>query len=615
MRQASLRIRVLAVLIVATVVPTVVVGALAIEHASDSVEENVVRGNLALIRSLGVTLDSRLQDTRRTLETAASFWAYTQGQNSRQISGQTSATAGQDPGDTGDRITRMQMDFIKREIPLISTVTILSPEREYRFGDPVPPHIKLTESTPGGRVDDIIFENGLARAHMIIDARDRTSRLVGVFLAGLDLDFAGDALKVLVAESRLGRGARLLIVDNEGRLLASSSEGAEVPGTPLRDTHPAVRQALSSATEGSLEADGNIAVFRSIASFQEIRSVPWAIILEQPTEYAYATARRTMRDTIIAAVAVIVLSLLLGGFLASRLTTPLHELAERADVIASGSDELPDLSPSLARAPGEIGHLVMRFEGMARRVQKREELQAALAHGDRLATIGTMSASVAHELNNPLTTVLGYAKLLLEGKDEDHDDRMGLELIVEEAERMKVIVGAFLDYARSERAPRYEVGTADINATVQHTVDLLGPQLRRWNVKLELNLADELPMVAADTRPLQQVFVNLVQNAAQAMKNSGTVRIDSHMADGGQAVLVSVTDEGPGVPVADRARIFEPFFTTKEASKGTGLGLPVCKYLVTVVGGSIEVDDAPAGTGATFRVKLPAVVAPEPEDP
>ena len=239
---------------------------------------------------------------------------------------------------------------------------------------------------------------------------------------------------------------------------------------------------------------------------------------------------------------------------------------------------------------------------MARRIGEREKLQAALARGDRLAAVGTMAASVAHEVNNPLTTVLGYAKLLLEDKRDDHPDRPGLALIAEEAERMKGIIGTLLDYSRSERAPRPE-GATDVNDSIRHTATLMVPQLRRSRVALDLDLADGLPAAAAGAHALQQVFVNLVQNAAQAMPGGGAVRVTSAFAPGRVAIEVNVTDQGPGVPESERKRIFEPFVTTKLS--GTGLGLAVCKHLVTSFGGSVDVSDGPAGRGARFRVIIP----------
>jgi two-component system NtrC family sensor kinase len=292
------------------------------------------------------------------------------------------------------------------------------------------------------------------------------------------------------------------------------------------------------------------------------------------------------------------------------LTRPLTQLARHADAIASGTtSEL-----SSVRGPGEIGVLGQRIDEMARRIAERAALQSALARGDRLASVGVMSAQVAHEINNPLTTVLGYAILLQEGKPPGHPDREALELIASEAERMKTIVGGLLEYARAQRKSERlaaQSGATDTScdpvAVLRHVSALLEPQLRRTKATLALEVTATAPL-AIEAHALQQVVVNLAQNAAQAMAAAnveGVLAIVARPAPGGIATLITVTDEGPGVPPSDRGRVFDPFFTTKAAGSGTGLGLAVCKHLVTTAGGTIEVGDGPNGRGAEFRVVIP----------
>jgi two-component system NtrC family sensor kinase len=340
--------------------------------------------------------------------------------------------------------------------------------------------------------------------------------------------------------------------------------------------------------------------------------VRWAILHQQPERDAYAVARETTRDTLIIGGATLAIALALGWFFATRLTRPLAALARHADAIAAGSID----DPPPVRGPGEIGLLGERIDEMARRIAERAALQAALARGDRLASVGVMSAQVAHEINNPLTTVLGYAMLLQEGKPPGHPDREALRLIASEAERMKSIVGGLLEYARAHRKGARDLaasasptpGSCDPAAVLRHVGALLEPQLRRTRSSLAIDVTATAP-IAIEAHALQQVLVNLGQNAAQAMAEArieaGTLAITARPAPGGIATLITVTDEGPGVPPPDRARVFDPFFTTKAAGVGTGLGLAVCKHLVTTAGGSIEVGDGPGGRGAEFRVVIP----------
>jgi signal transduction histidine kinase len=590
----SLRWRVLVVLSLAAVVPTVIVGALAIMRARGDVEREVDRGALAHIHALGVVLDDTLQAARRTVELGAASWADA-------------------PGDV--RETQLLLKRLRRNVPIVHALSILDPDGALRFGDPVPPHLDVGSHSFGGYIGDAEYVDGRPVVHLVVQARGRTGELMGVFVASLDLGFVRDQL----AHARLGRGARLVVVDGTGVQVASSDELTGVPdeawkpvAVSLAGTDPAVDRALTSTVEGTLSANGWVSAYRNLSSYQSLRGVRWAILHQQPERDAYALARETTRDTLIIGGAALALALALGGFFATRLTRPLAALARHADAIASGSTD----DPPPVRGPGEIGLLGQRIDEMARRIAERAELQAALARGDRLASVGVMSAQVAHEINNPLTTVLGYAKLLQEGKPDGHPDREALVLIASEAERMKSIVGGLLEYARAPRGPERSpsvarsasgAGTCDPAAVLRHVSALLEPLLRRTRTPLAIDVAATAPL-AIEAHALQQVLFNLAQNAAQAMAAAGiegALSITAKPAPGGIATMITVTDEGPGVPASDRARVFDPFFTTKAADTGTGLGLAVCKHLVTTAGGSIEVGDGPGGRGAEFRVVIP----------
>jgi signal transduction histidine kinase len=389
----------------------------------------------------------------------------------------------------------------------------------------------------------------------------------------------------------------------------ATSDGAPIGSASLAGQDPAVDRALGSSVEGTLSANGWISAYRNLSGYQSLRGVRWAILHQQPEAEAYALARRTTRDTLIIGGVALALALALGGWFATRLTRPLAALAARADAIATGNVDGPPVE-----GPGEIGVLGQRIDEMARRIAERHELQTALARGDRLASVGVMSAQVAHEINNPLTTVLGYAKLLQEDKPEGHPDRAALELIASEAERMKGIIGALLEYARTPRqsdasidAPPGKLEAPPVtepSQIVRHVGALLEPQLKKTRARLATEVKSEKPL-AIDAHALQQVLVNLVQNSAQAMPNGGTITIAVSPAPGGIATQITVADEGPGVPAKDRARVFDPFFTTKAAGVGTGLGLAVCKHLIATAGGSIEVGDGPNGKGAEFKLVIP----------
>ncbi len=575
----SLTARVIVVLALAALIPTVAIGALAFSRTRADLEREVVRGNLALVRALGAGLDATLQDARRAVEIAAATWA----------DGRAAAA----PTDDADRrATKRLLGRLDRDVPVLSRLVIVDGNGAAVAGDALPDGVDLEARSFGGYVGDAIFVDGHPRVPLVVQARSRTGELVGFFVAEIDLGFVSDAL----AASRLGRGARVVVVDGQGTPVARSD--GQPPGGPSLRGRPVVDKALGAAAEGHLSKGGNVAVYRNLASYQSLRGVRWAIILEQPEEDAYAPAAATRRTTILVALVALGAALLLGALLATRLTRPLGQLAGRADAIARG-----DAGGAPVTGPGEIGHLARRIDEMAARIGERAELQAALARGDRLASVGVMSAQVAHEINNPLTTVLGYAKLLAEDKPDDHPDRAGLDLIAGEAARMKTIVAGLLDYARAGKATDTR-GDCDPAAVANHVAALVAPQMRKARVTLAVDVKDT-PAAAIDAHALQQVLVNLVQNAAQAMPDGGQVAITWAALPGGIALALDVTDDGPGVAPADRARVFDPFFTTKAPGAGTGLGLAVVKHLVVRAGGTVEVLDAPGGRGARFRVTVP----------
>ena len=591
---ASLRWRVLVVLSLAAMVPTVIVGALVITRARADVAREVERGALAHIRALGAVLDNTLQSARHTVEVAAASWADA-------------------PDDT--RESQLLIRRLRRNVREIDALSILDPSGALEYGDPVPPGLDIGSHSFGGYIGDAEHVDGQPVVRLVVQARSRTGELVGVFVASVNLEFVHEQLTA----SRLGHGARLFVVDGAGVPVASTDpsimgDRAREPRSLLgRD--PAVDRALASTAEGMLAANGWISAYGNLSRYQSLRGVRWAIILQQPASDAYALARETTRDTLAIGGVTLALALLLGAYFATRLTRPLTALARHADAIATGDTR----EPPPVRGPGEIGVLGQRIDEMARRIAERAALQSALARGDRLASVGVMSAQVAHEINNPLTTVLGYAKLLQEGKPDGHPDLAALRLIESEAERMKSIVGSLLEYARAPRndppattatgsqTAISQTATCNPAAVLRHVAALLEPQLRRTRTRLHTEVTAQAPL-AIEAHALQQVLVNLAQNAAQAMAAAnieGVLTITAKPAPGGIATQITVTDEGPGVPVRDRSRVFDPFFTTKAADIGTGLGLAVCKHLVATVGGSIEVGDGPGGRGAEFRVVIP----------
>ena len=231
--------------------------------------------------------------------------------------------------------------------------------------------------------------------------------------------------------------------------------------------------------------------------------------------------------------------------------------------------------------------------------EEAARLQDQLRHAERLATIGKLSASVAHELNGPLGSILGFAQLSAKVEGLPAQASRDIDKIVQAALHAREIVRSLLLFARQMPAKRVEV---DLNRLVEDGLKLVATQLSRGEIELVVDLAADLPTLTADPSQLRQVVVNLVVNAIQAMPGGGKLLVRTLMRP--DRVLLVVEDEGVGIDPEAVKQIFLPFFTTKGVGEGTGLGLSVVHGIVTSHGGSIHVESRP-GAGARFEVALP----------
>ncbi len=338
--------------------------------------------------------------------------------------------------------------------------------------------------------------------------------------------------------------------------------------------------------------------------------------LERVNASVLAFTRSLTRTAVLA----LLLGLLVSAFLTRTITRPLDALAAAMDRVRRNDLEV---RLDVGRRRDEVGRMVEVFNAMvaelresrrelrayqedlermvAERTQQLERAQARLVQSEKLAALGELVAGVAHELNNPLTSVLGYAQLLEAGELEGEDARRALEIILQEADRARRIVQNLLTFAR-QRA--HERGPVDVNAAIEQTVALRRYELERAGITFVLDLAADLPVVEGDLFQLQQVFLNLINNAAQAMAGGGG-RIEIRTARVGDRVRIEVADTGPGIPPEHLHRIFDPFFTTKEVGQGTGLGLSISYGIVRDHGGEIYAENRPEG-GARFTIELPA---------
>ena len=259
-----------------------------------------------------------------------------------------------------------------------------------------------------------------------------------------------------------------------------------------------------------------------------------------------------------------------------------------------------------AHTAGISGSAVLLIED----VTETRRLQEQLIQSEKLSAVGQLIAGVAHELNNPLASVLGFADFLGESGQTPPGLLEPVRVIQHEAQRAAGIVKNLLSFARRQDQERQAL---DIGPVLKRTLALLNNQLMGMKVDAKLWLDPDLPKIHGSPNQLQQVFLNLINNAAQAMSASGTgghVTIRGRKWLGG--VAVDVEDDGPGVPSEHADRVFEPFFTTKPPGEGTGLGLSICQGIIKEHGGRITLKSAP-GRGAIFSVELPPALAEVPD--
>lgn len=342
--------------------------------------------------------------------------------------------------------------------------------------------------------------------------------------------------------------------------------------------------------------------------------------ITKPADSIESTADDLARAVLLVLLIVVVTTVMVGALASRFVSRPITKLLRGIDDVAKG-----DLSHViLSERDDEIGAIATRFNEMTyslresraetqRQNDEKLSLEQRLGQTEKLATLGQLAAEIAHEVGTPLNVIAGRARSIQKKSKDPEAVEKNAEIVAEQTARITRIIQRLLDFTRRKvGAP--ERAAVHLDELVTKTMELLAGQFSVAKVKTRFEHADDLPRVAGDADRLQQVLINLLLNAVQAMPEGGVITVETKVERRARPGLEttadqpfvrwSVSDTGVGIPAEIRDKIFDPFYTTKEGQGGTGLGLAVCSGIVKEHDGWIEVDDVPAG-GTVFRIYLP----------
>jgi len=458
------------------------------------------------------------------------------------------------------------------------------------------PSVKKALSGPG-TVDTVSVENKLYDVISVPVYVD--NGLIGILTLGSEIG-GTDATKF----SQLTHAQIALLAD--GKVVASTLSGADATAqcaSLYRDSLAFPSADVTAITVGGIHYFATAGQFDSLSSDKTL-----GYVLLSSYEDSLMALQDTKRLLLIVSLCAIILGVSVVWLVVNKVTRPLSELRDSAEAVGRGdfSRQVP------LRSDDEVGELAGAFNRMTKNVREsRAQLeqtvstlkntQEQLIQSEKLSAVGEFVAGVAHELNNPLAAVMGFSEMLREA-DVDAKYRRQLDLIFKAAQRCQKIVQSLLSFARHQKPERKPVSA---NELVEAVLEIVAYPLRTSNVEVVTRLQPGLPAVLADSHQIQQVLLNIINNARQAVEGhqrDGRIKINTEFCE--TNVRITIQDNGPGIPEENLRRIFDPFFTTKEVGKGTGLGLSLCYGIIKEHGGNISVTSR-QGEGAAFVIELP----------
>ena len=441
--------------------------------------------------------------------------------------------------------------------------------------------------------------------------RDANGDLLGVLLAGTSLD-------TLLSDMKNQSLADVILLDNDGALVSTTFVEPETGFGPVEINPGLINETKQSVT---LDFDLYERDYKSTYAPLVIRSVETGILgVALPSNFILTTMATSRTTFSLIFSAGTLATIVVGYLLAQSIAKPILRLRAVSQAVAAG-----DLNQNTGlRGTDEIGELAGAFDIMTLRLRDRtaeaarlydetllrnkelaeinarlQTAQAQLIQSEKLASVGQLTAGIVHDVKNPLAVIKGLAEELSEEFSIDPSMKDQLATIRESATKASTIVTDLLKFARQSTP---ELERRDLRETVEASLRLTEYLARKGKVEVKVDMPPSPVLIWYDAQQIEQVLINLIGNAIQAMKNGGTARINLSEAE--NSIALSVQDNGVGIPEKNLKRIFDPFFTTKPEGEGTGLGLSVSFGIITRHRGQISVDSKP-GLGTTFTILLP----------
>lgn len=393
---------------------------------------------------------------------------------------------------------------------------------------------------------------------------------------------------------------RVYLVDGRGRVVVHPDPArvvgrADVSGSDV--VQQATRGPVARAVRDFVGPDGPV-----IGAFSRVGLGRLAVIAEVPRAEALRASRDLGRRTVLLGFAILFFGILASYFVGRRITAPLRHLGQAAQRIGAG-----ELGTQVAvEGRGETAELATAFNRMSAELADREarlsDAHTQIARADKLSAVGELAASIAHEVKNPVTAVVGYAQLGKETTELAEAHEL-FGLVEKQGWRAAEVLQSLLEFTRREPTIPGLVEPAEL---ATDTLRLLRHPLKLRGINVETVLSEGLPRILVHAGELQQVLVNLLLNGADALEGRPIRNLTLGASSEPGRVLLWVRDSGTGVPPELKEKIFQPFFTTKKGREGTGLGLSVSQRIVKDYGGELRLEST-VGEGSTFTVALPAV--------